>query len=317
MSDEQTIPMPSDTELFQQSTAPEPPAPAATPEPAASPPPPPPEQAPKQGYDTRVPDRDERGRFTGEYKTVEAPAAPAAPPQAPAADDGAPVPPPHRWKEMREERDALAARVREMEFAFYDMQQRQRAEQERLAAQQPQAKPQIPDPLIDPEGFNAYYSNLVESRARTLEQNVSFRNAHIAYGDTFEHAYGEMISRAQRGDPSIARHVMSSPDPGMAMMQWYRQAQTQARLGQHDPDTWAEKVWLEERMKDPQFRGRLLEQVRGSAQAAPNTPGGSPNVQLPPSLNRMAAAAPAITANGDMSDPSLFDHAFRQGRPPR
>jgi hypothetical protein len=324
VSNEQAIPMPSDAELFQQAMTPEPsPAPASPPAPE----PPPQQQPPTETVQEPV--RDDRGRFTGEYRPKELPERPEREPQpqpqaapaqlAPTDDDKAP--PSHRWKEMREELEAERKARREMEFAVYDMQQRQRAAQEQLAKQTPQPQPQVPDPITDPEGYHRYVESRFENRLRTQEQNFSFRIAHDRFGDAFEHAFGEMTARGDRGDPSVARWVMSSPDPGMALMHWYQQARSQARLGPHDPDTWADKVWLEEQLKDPKRAGAILERIRGAntpaqAQAAqPNGSGGP--VVLPPSLNRMAAAAPVQAVNGDMSDPSLFDFAFRQGRQPR
>ena len=307
MSAEQTttpdVPnMPSDAELFRSAMTPEP-APAET-KPEA----PAPDKTAQPQPEAGEPMRDERGRFASPQPTE--PVKPAAPP----AEDQ--IPPSHRWKEMREELEAERKARREMEFALYDQQQRQRAMQEQLAKAQPQKPEQIPDIISDPQAYHAYVENKFNSNLRTMEQNFSFRLAHQQHGDTFEQAYGEMISRAERGDPSVARAVMQSPDPGQAMMNWYRQATNLARLGNQDPETWASKVWLSEKLKDPKFQGQLLEQIRGSVNAQPQAQGGGP-VDLPPSLNRLAAAAPVTAANGDMSDSSLFDFAFRQGRPPR
>lgn len=307
MSTEQTptIPeMPSDAELFRSSTAPEPAAPV-TPEPAA----PAPAQAEPAAPPTGYADRDERGRFKAQSPE----------PQQPAAEDDDKSPPSHRFKELREERDAYARRIREMEFAYYDMAQKQRAMQEAQARQQQQQKPeQIPDIISDPQGYHHYVQNQFTNQLRTQEQNFSFRLAHQQHGENFEHAYGEMIARAERGDPSIVRAVMASPDPGQAMINWYRQASALARIGDTDPESWAEKVWLEERMKDPKFAGQMLEKIRGTtATASAQQTNGGPAVSIPPSLNRMAAAAPSTAANGDMSDASLFDFAFRQGRTAR
>jgi hypothetical protein len=294
--------MPTDAELFQSATA-EPAAPPTqeTPAPVAA-------EPTAQPTPTGQP-RDPLGRWTKGGDGQEA----AAPAHSPQTDD---IPPSHRWKELREERDAAQNRLREMEFAYYDMQQRQRAMEERFRAQQPQQKPQVPDPITDAEAFNNYYTNQLNERLRTQEQNFSFRIAHDRHGEAFERAYGEMIARAERGDPSVVRAVMQSPDPGAAMMNWYHQATNLARIGNTDPDTWAEKVWLDEKLKDPKFKGALLERMR--AEANQGQASGSPSpVNLPPSLSRIPASAPVGAVNGDLSDASLFDYAFRQGRPPR
>ena len=59
-------------------------------------------------------------------------------------------------------------------------------------------------------------------------------------------------------------------------------------------------------MKDPAFQAKLLERIRGSAQARPGT------TQLPPSLNRVSGAAPAVVEDGDdNSDAGIFRYATR------
>ena len=180
-------------------------------------------------------------------------------------------------------------------------------------AQQPQQP--IPDVITDPQAYHAHVTNQFEQRMRNQEANFSFRLAHQAFGETFENAYGEMIQRAERGDPTVVRAVMASPDPGAAMVNWYRREQTLSMVG-NDPNAWFERQ-LDERLKDQKFSGALLEKMRGGAQQAQAQNGGQAPVVLPPSLNRMAASAPVVPREGDMSDTSLFDFAFRQGRSQR
>jgi len=297
----------TDEELFRHALAPEVPQRPETPA-AETPPAPatPPGEQP----------RDAQGRFA-KQPDEQAPQAPAAATQQPPAPEPQPPPadadvPAWRHREIREERDQIKQRNAQLEAMLIEAARREQAAQ--LAQQQAQAaqKPEpVPDLVANPEAYHAFVQNQFNERMRNLEANFSFRLAHQAHGELFEQAFGEMIQRADRGDPSIAQSVMRSPDPGAAVVNWYARERTIARVGA-DPEAWFNQQ-LEERLKDQKFSGQLLERMRGGAQQTQAANGGAPPVQLPPSLNRMAAAAP-VDSPGDMSDQSLFDYAFRQGR---
>lgn len=262
---------------------------------------------------TDGPSRDERGRFASKDQAPSAPAAatqqPPDPAQAtpPAPDDGGPVPS-WRHRELREQRDAADHRARQLEAALIDYDRRMRAMQDQVRQQQAPA-PQVPDMIADPDAYHQHVQQTVEERMRNMEANFSFRLAHNAHGELFEQAYTDMIRRAERGDPSVVRAVMQSPDPGIAMVNWYRREQTLTKVGD-DPDKWFEQQ-LRERLKDQKFAGQIVEQIRGGIAPQANGNNSAPNVQLPPSLHGVASAAPNLAAPGDMSDASLFHHAFR------
>jgi hypothetical protein len=75
--------------------------------------------------------------------------------------------------------------------------------------EQPQ-QPQQPQPSAA-DDFWAAPKGYVENKLKTLEQKFSFRIAHDR----------DMLRLAQGGGPSVVRWVMSTPDPGRAMMLWY------------------------------------------------------------------------------------------------
>jgi hypothetical protein len=302
--------------LFQQAMAPDTPAPAEQPSPAPAQPAAP---EPQPGE----PARDERGRFASPQPQPEAqaptgmpqpqPQPGAVPPPQP-ADDGGQVPS-GRLRELREDRDREAERARNLEFALYDQQRQLRELQAaQVRAQQAQQPPQIPDIITDPQGYHQYVESRFTEQLRNQEANFSFRIAHDRHGEMFENAYGEMIHRAERGDRSVVQAVMQSPDPGAAMMNWFRREVTLAKVG-NDPDKWFE-AQLVERLKNQKFAGSVMDYVRGQTATQQQQTGGGPVVQLPPSLNNIAASA-HVQLDGDMSDSSLFDYAFRQGRTKR
>lgn len=310
--------LPSDADLFKQAMAPDPiPAPEQIEQ----------RQPDAQPGERQEQPRDERGRFASPEQTAQQQQPPPQseqqqPPaqQQPPSEDEHDVP---SWRhremrmELQQERDARrqeADRMRQLEQAYYDQQQQLAALRQQQRPPEPPA--QIPDMVTDPQGYHQHVQQQFTSQLRTMEQNFSFRLAHDRHGELFEQAYGEMIHRAERGDPSVVQAVMRSPDPGAAMVNWFHRELTLARVG-GDPDKWFESQ-LDERLKDQKFSGALLEKMRGQTQQAQTNGGGAPPVRLPPSLHSMAASAPVRVPDGEMpSDPQLFDYAFRQNRPRR
>jgi hypothetical protein len=320
MSDQSQLP--SDAELFKQAMAPEP-AKAPEPKPAEQPPPPAPSGEAPDGRGAKARDPD-TGRFTAKAEVTPPPAEPppaAAPPppepQQQQPDSGLIPSAVHR--DMREQRDAAEQRARQMEMLMMQQQQRLQAmEQQFQRMQQPQQPQQIPDVITDPNGYHQFMMAQIEQRDRAYheqlrnnEANTSFRLAHRDHGEVFEQAYVAMIQRAERGDPSIVRQVMQSQDPGEVMVRWFKQERNRQLVGD-DPETWAETRHKERLEKDPQYRAQQFELLRSMAPASTN---GAPNVQLPPSLNSVAASAPVVpNTAGQLSDAQIFDHAFRKGR---
>jgi hypothetical protein len=115
-------------------------------------------------------------------------------------------------------------------------------------------------------------------------------------------------------DPADYERVVQSRNRYDAVVQWYRNQGVLTRVG-HDPETWF-KNELAARMKDPGFQAEMLKSVQGSAAERPSI------TRVPPSLSRATAVGDAKEGaeperKGDLSDSSLFDYAFRQGRQSR
>jgi hypothetical protein len=276
----------SHDELFRQ---------AAEPEGAA-------EQPPQEQEVPRHDFRGENGRFAPrpEQETQVAPEQPQEEGDVPS----------WRHRELREQRDAAANRAAQLEYMLMDQQRQLNAFRQRFE-QPPQAPP--PDVIADPDAYTRHLQDGFQNALRNQEANISFRFAHNAYGDVFEQAYSEMIGRAERGDPTVVRAVMANPDPGAAMVNWFQREQTLRTVGP-DPNQWFNST-LGERLRDPTFQASVLDYVRGLAQpGVPSQSGMRTAVNLPPSLNRMAASASNDAGTGDLSDASLFHHAFREGR---
>ena len=298
----------SDSELFSNATAPEP-------KPEAPPPHP------------EVEGRDIHGRFRkAEEQTPTPPGEPPAPPPQPTPQPGQPpapgVPPQQpqqedanvpswRLREEREQRETLARQLQERDHLLRQMQQRMEQ------YERPQAPAELPDPLIDPQGYRQALEGKFTSDLRTVQLENNLQLNRLQHGEVFDHAYQAFMQAAQ-GDPGFARLIVNSPNPGSAMVNWYRRAVTLAKVGD-DPDKYVEQE-IARRLADPQFLSRAVEAARSyaSGQPLPAGNGAAPprqnNVtQIPPSLSRVPSGSPteySPGAGGMPSDEELFSESL-------
>jgi hypothetical protein len=179
----------------------------------------------------------------------------------------------------RAEREAMEvkARFEAMERQFAAMQ----------APQQPQTQPDIPDPVVDPQAYAAHVESAFERRMQAVQLENNLQLAQYKHGEAFDKAYEAFVSEGNR-NPGWARGVVTSSNPGEAIVSWYKGQQVLSQVGD-DPSAYTEKVKAETRealAKDPEFRKQLLEELRGEASASGNT-----TTQLPPSLSKATAAS--------------------------
>lgn len=306
MATEVTVPM-DDKELFSAAMADEAPVVEATPEPAPA------EAEPEQP-------RDEHGRFAP--KTEPAPQADAAPTQQPAEtvtepkDEGGNVPS-WRLREIREERDALARRAQEIEQQATTYQQQMAAMQRQLA--ELRAPKQSPEELnnsfyVDPTGAVRQQLTPYEERIAKLEgdlrMSTSRAMAVARHGWDAVAEVEKAVAEAMRtNDPQLqplVAQLQVTDDPVGAAMQWHSSTRLLKETG-GNINAYRDKI-LADAMKDPAFQAKVIEAARGQAgQANP----GSPNIKLPPSLNKTAGSGvtAADLSSDDMSDRALFKHA--------
>jgi hypothetical protein len=217
-----------------------------------------------------------------------------APAEKPVVDDDAPLIPSWRLREIREERDAVSARLA--------------AAEARLAQQpKPEAKPaEQPDPLLDPKGYAASIREEIRQEMLAERRESSLQNAWKTYKGEFEEAYN-----AARNKPDAVLNVQmeKSRDPGETLIQWHRDNKTKLEIGgdfnayQKRIRDEAAKEALDSALKDPEFRQRAMETWRNGAQS-----NGRPRVELPPSLSGTSRSNAALRAsNEDVSDSELFD----------
>jgi hypothetical protein len=277
------------------------------------------------------PRRDELGRFASTAvtppETIEAAPDPALAEGAGAAPAEGDLVPSWRLREEREAREAYASRLAERDRQLTDALNYLRQMQAQAAP-----PPQPVDPIGDLPGFHQSLAGQLEQlrnelsgqiRTQQLESNLQLTRLQ-AGPELFDNAYRAFVETAS-GDQGFARAIVASPNPGAALVNWYRQALTLNQIGP-DPESWfAERK--QALLQDPEFLQQAVEAARnyqpGAARASGQMrPGGAAagnNVTvLPPSLMRMRGSstseATAANPGGDdpLSDNSLFAFATKQ-----
>jgi hypothetical protein len=261
-------------------------------------------------------------------------------------DDGgdAPAPteeyvPSWRLREEREAREAYAGRLAERDRQLGEALNFIRQQQ----AREPLPAPPPPDPLLDPAAFHRSNADTIaglatqfrnELRTVQLENNLQLTRVQVG-PELFDAAYTAFCETAA-GDQGFARAVVAAPNPGAAMVNWYRQASTLDRIG-GDPEAWFNQR-RSELLQDPEFLAEAVEAARNYRPPAPSASAsnasasnampaasrgmrGAPSSNvtvLPPSLMRMRGSgttentAANIAGDADpLSDQSLFAFATK------
>ncbi len=255
--------------------------------------------------------RDERGRFAPKAATEQEAEPPAAqqeavaPPVEPSRD-GRGIPP-FRLKEEAEARRAAEERAANSERMLQEMQRRLYELQK-----QSEPKPAVPDIWENADGFVDHRTNQaiepIKGTVDQLREYYSHRDAVREYGaEKVKAAYVALAQGLNSRDPevvSVYQRAMSSIDPYADIMKWHKRQTIFSTIGD-DPDAFVERQ-IEARLNDPSYQAKILERIRGGAQARPSTV-----TPLPPSLNRATAAVNAGD-DEDESDAGLLNAALRR-----
>ena len=262
--------------------------------------------------------RDEHGRFA--EKSEPAPKAPpadvspqSAPP--PAKADPAPVrdpaattptgptasdqPNPEPWKEAKwwDEKEKRQRLERELE------QERQEKAALRRQIEERERQPQAPiDPFMDPEGFQ----QSIEEREWKTITRVTRMFASRQHGEDAVVAAEAWLQRELETNPGFFQTIMRQPDPYDFVVKQHKRQQSFAKLGDDEPETWAEK-WARE--------NGYVKAGEGTGQAPPAAGPSpqSPKPSLPrPSIASAPAAAPVAKANVLQDERELFGEVFRK-----
>lgn len=277
----------TDEDLFNEANADEAPADEAVVE------------APEAEVEQEQP-RDEHGRFAAQTQTEQLAEVAPVPPAPPPVDDNAAMVPSWRVREINEEKRTLADKLAALEA------ERSKWQQPPAPQPAPVPAPKVakPDPLLDPEGYEAYLEAKVEEKLLNSHRNNSLAQAHKTYKTEFEEAYAAANKQV---DPVLKARMQGSNDPGETLIQWHREMKVKAEVGD-DPNAFFEKRF-EAYLADPANQAKVLERIRGGAQQ-PNGARQAAPVNLPPSLTRATNASADISADdNDLSDDGLWRHS--------
>lgn len=267
--------------------------------------------------------RDEHGRFASKATAEDDDGAgdDAGQDQSQAAGkdgedrDGGQIPS-WRLREIREERDRIAAE-READRRRADELERRLAAYERQQRQMREAKeaPQRPDPIADPEGYEAWIDQTIDQRTRAIEDqfrdqwvNLTFAEEHEKHGETFDKA---MAALEAAKSPQIVADIREAVNPGKALMRWYRRQTAMTEIG--DDLEGYQKRLRDQLKKDPDFIKEIRAELE--AEARGGSAGRSSNVTSLPSVNKAPGSAGRQIAGslGDSPEERL-QNAFARRR---
>lgn len=261
-----------------------------------------------QSEDTGGQPRDDHGRFAARQEAEAEQASNVEKPKASddeERDTGAI--PAWRLRELREERDRIAA-AHEADRRELEAMRRQQAEWQR---QQQQPEPE-PDPYGDPDGYRAWIQSqqaslrdVVSTEMRNYRVNMTFADVHEQHGEKFEAAYEAL----QKAPQNVKDEVMSAVHPGKALMRWHGRQTAMTAIGDDFDGFLTRKQ--EEWLKDPKVRERLLAEMNAEARGGDG--GRSENVTSLPSLNRAPGGGGRQTP-GDLgsTDAEIFANLTRK-----
>lgn len=251
--------------------------------------------------------RDAQGKFVKRADEQAEPEQPEAKPAEPVEAKG--NIPPARLREEADkrrtaeaERDELKNRIAMLERA---MLAQPASQPQKPQPQQPERK--RPDPLLDPEGAEAFDNEIRAQERKELDFNLSCRFARLEHKDVFDEAFKAVSAAIQQGDLALQAQIKNSSDPGNDIVRWYQQRKVFSEVGP-DPLAYREKL-RDELLKDPEFLAKAIETAR---QQASGQNGARPNTvtKLPPSLNSVSGGNPKQSGADDNSDASVFRQAF-------
>lgn len=294
----------TDQQLFDHATAPEP---ERAPEPA------PQEAAPQLEQPLTAEQveraRDEQGRFAKQPPGQPQPQQQRPQQQPRPEDHRVPLSELHKERARAQRAEAEAQQMRDAWMYF---------QQQQMAAQQRQQQPEQPLQTIF-DNPDSYLNERVISPMQQwgqmeimkVKDGMSREMAHAQFGEQAVSAAlrdMESVRHTPHGDFAF-RQIMAAGHPYGELIKWHNNMRMQQAIGP-DPKAWLQKqaqAWF----NDPIVRQKMIEDIRTQQQQRNNGSGRPPQVQLPPSLSSIPAAASRESEQGDMSNASLYRFATK------
>lgn len=289
-----------DEDIFNAAMSDKPEVEAPAPEPN-------PEPEPEAPAEEQGQPRDEHGKFASK-QAVEPPAETPEPPAEAQAQ-----PEPRREDHRIPLTEHLAEREKRQAAERERDQERQRiAALERQIAElsRPKAQPaEEVDPWSDLPGAIGKVEKTVQEQLAEMRLQTSIDFARFKHGELFDTALREAQAAAER-DPTLNQRIFASPNVGEAIVLWHKEQTALKEIG-GDVTAYKQRV-IDEALKDPEVIKRVIEGARASAQQPTNGQPRSPNVNLPPSLNRTTGSGGQALTPVARTDAEMFQELFPQ-----
>lgn len=164
---------------------------------------------------------------------------------APEAQTEEPVTPAEPVEEPKAEADPEPAK--ETPMVPLAALQEVRGQLQELKAMMPQPEqPKAPDPLDDPQGYQAYQQQHVANSTLNVKLDLSEDMARTAHGDAVvDEAFQAFQATA---DQATRQAIMAARSPWNEVVKWHKQNQVAQEIG-NDPAAYAAKVEAEIRAK--------------------------------------------------------------------
>lgn len=256
------------------------------------------------GADTAAPAsdkaRDEAGRFAKTDQALQQEAPAETPPPASETDDkpSSRMVPLSELLSEREKRKTTEAKVREETAKQYEdriarLEQNLQRSVPQTQTQQPQQR-QVPDPIVDPEGYANYVQQVAVDRVVIPQLNQSEAKARKTHGDSIVNAAFQ-AARQSGADQYFTRAAYSGQtgDAWGDMVSWYQKQQVVSRMGD-DPAAYEKQI-------EDRVRAKVMEELKR----------GSPPQKFPGSL---ADATPSGKQTAVLTDEAVAKDIFGSDR---
>jgi hypothetical protein len=168
------------------------------------------------------------------------------------------------------ERDELRAELDRREQSW-------RRDMQQIASQFAPKPPEQPAPNFyeDPDGWQQRQTQTYEQRERANNLYWSEQLARVKFGDDVFDAAGKEVMNVTGGNAShpISQMIAASPNPGIALVNWYQERQQLSSL--QNPESRVEL--LKESLKDPAMLALVQQALQASAPAQAAAPKPAPN----------------------------------------
>lgn len=136
-----------------------------------------------------------------------------------------------RLNALLAERDKRQAAEQASQAATARAEAAERQIQALQAQRTPAQQAEVPDPIIDPQGYTRYMVAQQSAQVEAYKQAQSKFSAETAHGAPVVTAAEQAINAAMRADPTLRQQVMSHPHPYEFAVAWHKRQDLQQHLG--------------------------------------------------------------------------------------